>query len=191
MFLCLHNVKSKEYLRLLNLLDNYCLLVFSIYFIAFKSNFYEQFFESMFRCWVMMMQFERMHYDKALLVAVSMHQILKETHYPMCYRMMKPINAFDEYPVENYHSRLKARTRNCNAANQVQLKARKWDTWNHNLDSFKIWCEPKTKFSYSPRKIQFLKRKASEWLVSKFQQILRCPNLVVRMHETKEKRKGQ
>lgn len=181
--------KSVEYLCLLNLLDNYCPLVLSIYSVVFKSNFCEQFYESVFRCWVMMMKFERRHYDKALLVAVSMHQNLKEGSHPMYDRMTKALNAFDEYPVENYHSRLRARTRNCDAANQVQLKARELDACKHELDSFKIWCEPKRNFSYSPRKIQFLKRKASEWLVSKFQKILQYPNLAVRMQETKGKKK--
>ena len=181
--------KSIEYLCLLNLLDNYCPLVLSIYSVVFKSNSGEQFYESVFRCWIMMMKFERRHYDKALLVAVSMHQYLKEANHPMYDRMMKALNAFDEYPVENYHSRLRARTRNCDTGSQIQLKARELDACKHELDSFKIWCEPKRNFSYSPRKIQYLKCKASEWLTMKFQKILQSPNLAVRMCETKGKKK--
>ena len=63
--------KDLQYLTLLNLLDNYIPLVLSIYSIVFKSNDLEMYSKSFLHCSVLFMVFRRCHYDKALVVALS------------------------------------------------------------------------------------------------------------------------
>ena len=67
-FSVFYKCKDIEFLKLVNLLDNYIPLVFSIYSIVFKCNKYELFYKSLIHCWVMFVVFRRRHYCKALLV---------------------------------------------------------------------------------------------------------------------------
>ena len=91
--------KDLQYLTLLNLVDNYIPLVLSIYSIVFKSNDLEMYSKSLLHCWVMFMVFKRCHYDKALLVAVSIIKYWKENSHPLFQTMSDALVAFDEYPV--------------------------------------------------------------------------------------------
>ena len=95
---------------LLNLLDNYCPLVLSLYSIEFKTNHTVQYFHSILRCWLMLMVFKRRHYDKALLILLTSFIQLKECGHPLFDTLLNSLAAFDEYPVENFHSILRART---------------------------------------------------------------------------------
>ena len=65
------NCKDIEFLTLFNLVDNYVPLVLSIYSIVFKCSDYDLYCKSLLRCWIMMIIFQRRHYDKALLIALS------------------------------------------------------------------------------------------------------------------------
>ena len=58
--------KDVQYLVLLNLLDS-----LSIYSVVFKGNMAELYYESLLRCWVMFLMYQRRHYDKAPLIALS------------------------------------------------------------------------------------------------------------------------
>ena len=102
--------KDVQFLTLLNLLDNYVPLTLSIYFVIFKANKAELFYDSMFRCWIMFMMFRRRHYDKALLIALSNMEYWKSIDHPLSNLIYTSLNAFDEYPVENFHSILPANT---------------------------------------------------------------------------------
>ena len=103
--------KDLQYLTLLNLLDNYIHLVLSVYSIVSKSNDLEMYSKSLLHCWVMFMVFRRRHYDKALLVALSIIKYWKDHSHPLFQTMSSALVAFDEYPVENFHSLLRERTR--------------------------------------------------------------------------------
>lgn len=63
--------KDLQYGTLLNLLDNYILLVLSIYPVSFKSNMFDEFFNGMIRMWIMFTSLKRRHYNKATLVWIS------------------------------------------------------------------------------------------------------------------------
>ena len=64
--------KDVQFLTLVNLLDNYIPLMLSIYSIIFKCNKYDLFFKSLLNIWVMFVVFGRRHYNKALLIMLSM-----------------------------------------------------------------------------------------------------------------------
>eukprot|EP00112_Aurelia_sp_Birch-Aquarium-sp1_P003440 Seg1384.3 transcript_id=Seg1384.3/GoldUCD/mRNA.D3Y31 product="hypothetical protein" protein_id=Seg1384.3/GoldUCD/D3Y31 len=164
--------KDIEFMTLFNLLDNYCPLVLSIYSVVFKSNNCEQYYESVFRCWVMMMVFLRRHYNKALLIATSVYEHLKSVDHPILERLYDSLVGLDEYPVENFHSSLRARTRKTDTAEQIMMKALELDACKKELQSFKSWFTPARKVSFSPRTIGKLKSKAAGFIMQKFKLIL-------------------
>ena len=163
--------KDIQYLTLLNLLDNHVPLVLSIYSIVFKCNNYEQYCQSLLRCWVMFMVFQRRHYDKALLVALSMFRYWKDRNQPFFDKMLSSLVVFDEYPVENFHSVLRARTKEGNTGDQINFKAKEIDACKHELHSFKSRFVPPKKFNFSNKRISHLKVKAAKFLVKKFEVI--------------------
>ena len=163
--------KDVEYLTLLNLVDNYIPLVLSLYSIIFKCNDYENYYLSLLRCWVMMMVYQRRHYDKALLIALSLFDHWKTNCHPFHEAMVKALSAFDEYPVENFHSILRGRTKETDTASQIALMAKEIDACKHELNDFKCWFVPPKKFNFSQKRIDDLKVKAAGFLTAKFKAI--------------------
>ena len=163
--------KDVEFLTLINLLDNYIPLVLSIYSIVFKCNDYQLYRQSLFQCWVMFMVFRRRHYDKALLVTLSTFLHWQQNNPVMFETIRQYIVAFDEYPVENFHSILRARTKEYDTADNIIFKAREIDECKHEMESFKSNFVPPRKFNFSSKKINMLKSKAAEFLTTKFQSL--------------------
>ena len=117
--------KDIEFLTLINLVDNYVPLVLSIYSIVFKCNDYELYCKSLLHIWATFMVFHRRHYDKAILVILSHLMYWKEKNHPMNNTLHQALAAFDEYPVENFHSLLRASWTNAtDNAEQISLKAK-------------------------------------------------------------------
>ena len=169
------NCKDIEFLTLINLIDNYVPLVLSIYSVVFKSNSYDLYCKSLFRCWIMLMVFHRRHYDKALLVALSTLKYWHENTHPMHQIVQDFIVAFDEYPVENFHSVLRARTNDTDTAEQIQKKAKEIDACKNEMQAFQSSFVPPRKFNFSRKRIDSLKARAAEFLVSKFEAIYSQP----------------
>ena len=162
-----YHSKDIEFLTLVNLVDNYIPLVLSIYSIVFKCNDYDLYCESLLRCWVMLIVFHRRHYDKALLVILSTFIYWEKNNHPMYNALRQALVAFDEYPVENFHSVLHGRTNATDDANQISLKAKEIDACKHELH-FKSMAVPPKKFNFSRKTIATLKVKAAEFLTEKF-----------------------
>ena len=173
--------KDTEYLTLVNLLDNYGPLVLSIYSIVFKCNSYELYCESLLHCWIMFVVFQRRHYNKALLITLSLFQYWQENAHSMFDTLRHYLVAFDEYPVENFHSVLRARTKETDTPEQIAFKAKEIDACKHELHSFKSVFVPPRKFNYSSKKINTLKAKAAEFLTNKFEAISNQPNVATQL----------
>ncbi|CAB4023389.1 Hypothetical predicted protein [Paramuricea clavata] len=76
------------------------------------------------------------HYNKALLVNLSLFQHWEENTHSMFETARQYIVAFDEYPVENFHSVLRARTKETDSADQIAFKAKEIDACKHELHNF-------------------------------------------------------
>ena len=63
--------------------------------------------------------FRRRHYNKALLALLSTFLHLEENDHALCDTLRKHLVAFDEYPVENFHSLLRRRTKDTDSANVI------------------------------------------------------------------------
>ena len=171
------NCKDIQYLTLLTLLDNYTPLVSSIYSIVFKCNDFEAYCQSLLRCWVMTMVFQRRHNDKALLVLISMFRCWKEQGHPFHEILASCLVAFDEYPVENFHSFLRARTTEGNTGEQIALQAKEIEACKHELQNFTSWLLPNIKFNFCTKSINILKVNAARFKKKiKFQAILNNPD---------------
>ena len=62
------------------------------------------FLEVIYGGWIMMMIFHRRHYDKALLIVVSIFKYWQENTHQMYKIIQQFLVPLDEYPVENFHS---------------------------------------------------------------------------------------
>ena len=159
-----------------NPLDNYIPLVLSIYSIVFKCNKYELFYKSLIHCWVMFVVFRRRHYDKALLVPLSALLHWQENIPSMFNTLHQHLLAFDEYPVENFHSLLRRRTTEADTADHIALKAKEIDVCKHDLNAFQSVFVPPRKFNFSTKRIDKLKTKAAKFLTNKFETLYTNPN---------------
>ena len=174
-----YHSKDVEFLTFVNLVDNYVPLVLSVYSIVFKCNDYDLYCKSLLRCWVMFMVFHRRHYDKALLIILSAFTYWQEKNHPMYHTLRQALVAFDEYPVENFHSVLRARTNATDNADQISLKAKEIDTCKHEMHSFKSMFVPPKKFNFSRKTIEKLKFKAAQFLTKKFGELHTNPGQAV------------
>ena len=178
-FSVFYKCKDIEFLTLVNLLDNYIPLVLSIYSIVFKCNKYELFYQSLIHCWVMFVVFRRRHYNKALLVTLSAFLHWQENIPSMFNILHQHLLAFAEYPVENFHSVLRRRTKETDTADHIALKAKEIDACKHDLNAFQSVFVPPRKFNFSTKRIDKLKTKAAEFLTNKFETLYTNPNKAV------------
>ena len=167
--------KEIEFLTFLNLLDNYIPLVLSIYSVIFRNNMPDTYYDSMLRCWMMFLIFGRRHYDKALLIALSNIEYLKSIDHPLLQTIFSSLCAFDEYPVENFHSLLRARTQDTDTAEKINQAAREIDARKHELHDFQTVFVPIRKSGFSERKLTSLKLKSAEFITKKFGAIMANP----------------
>ena len=129
----------------------------------------------------MFVVFQRRHYNKALLITLSLFQYWQENAHSMFDTLRHYLVAFDEYPVENFHSVLRARTKETDTPEQIAFKAKEIDACKHELHSFKSVFVPPRKFNYSSKKINTLKAKAAEFLTNKFEAISNQPNVATQL----------
>ena len=73
--------------------------------------------------------------------------------------MQNSLVAFDEYPIENFHSVLRARARATDNGDQINLMAKEIDACKHELQTFKALFVPPRKFAFSSKKVNELKNK--------------------------------
>ena len=151
------NSKNLQYVALLNLLDNYLPLVLSIYTITFKRNDFLQYRSAMIRIWVMFVCLKRRHYKKSPLVWLSCTTHW-ENNVPQLYSLWKKWpTIFDEYPVENTHSILRAQTHQSDTAEQLTKKAKIIFGSKERQMNFRSAFTPPKQFTFSLQQLQFLK----------------------------------
>ena len=184
-----NNCKEVEYVTLLNLFDSYCPLVLSLYSIEFKNNYSSHYMQLVLQCWVMLMVFRRKHYNKALLILLTSLNHLKQTCHPLFGLLLNSLVAFDEYPVENFHSILRGRTKATDTGEQIFFKAREIDACKNQLHEFKSWFVPPRKYTFCPGKIKVLKIKSAKFLVEKFAKLKTSTNHGKMVPKTSRQRK--
>ena len=97
-------------MTLVNILDNYTPHLLCIYSIVFKLNKTEMHINSIVRAWVMFFTFRRTHYNKNPLKWLSDYLYWNTQGHPLDGIFDRFLSILDEYPVENFHSRIRPRT---------------------------------------------------------------------------------
>ena len=180
--------KDIEFLTFLNLLDNFIPLVLSIYSVIFRNNMPDTY---MLRCWMMFLMFGRRHYDKVLLIALSNIEYLKSIDHPLLQTIFSSLCAFDEHPVENFHSLLRARTQDTDTAEKINQAAREIDARKHELHDFQTVFVPIRKSGFSEMKITALKLMSAEFVTKKFGAIIANPGQAKCMTKQKKNQQNQ
>ena len=167
--------KDPQYGTLINLLDNYIPLVLSIYSISFKLNHFSEYFRAIIRIWIMFTCLQRRHYNKAPLVWINM--CLHWGKYsPHLYQLLQNyITVFDEYPVENTHSILRAQTKPSDTAEELCKKAKAIFQSKEKQSNFRSFFTSPKQFSFSHNQLQFLKVKCAKVLSDMFKKIAQAP----------------
>ena len=167
--------KDPEYGTLFNLLDNYIPLVLSIYSISFKLNNFSEYFRAMIRMWIMFTCLKRRHYNKAPLVWLNMCSHWGQ-HSPQLYKLLRTyITIFDEYPVENTHSILRAQTKPSDSADELRNKAKQIFESKEQQATFRSAFTSPSQFSFSQNQLQFLKVKCAQVISSMLTRIATTP----------------
>lgn len=167
--------KDLQIRTLLNLLENYTPLVLSIYSVLFKSNCYAGYYLAMQQVWVMFWSFRRRHYDKSPLVWLSNMLYLARIEHPLYNTIRQNLNILDEYPVENFHSLLRARTEPWDDGQAVQRKAVWIDERRHELHEFATWFVPPRQCQLRRSQLRNLKAQAANYLLSTLNEICTHP----------------
>ena len=171
--------KDIEYRTLLNLLDNYLPLVLTIYTVTFKLKNSTEYFHGMIRIWTMFLCLERRHYNKAPLVWLAMvtHWGM---HHPGLYQMLQSnVVLFDEYPVENAHSIIRARTNDSDTAEQLIQKAKASFQAKQAQTNFREQFTPTKHLLISQNSLSKLKAKCAKILADIFAEIAKHPGNAV------------
>ncbi len=171
----LHRCKDMQIRTLLNLLENYAPLTLSIYSVLFKSNSYDEYFKAMQQVWVMFWCFRRRHYDKAPLVWLANMLYLKNNQHPMFTTIRDNLHILDEYPVENFHSLLRARTELWDNAETIQKKAIWIDQRRQQLHNFSTWFVPPRQCQLKRNQLRYLKFRAAQYLLELINNICTHP----------------
>ena len=94
----------------IDLLDNLIPATLDIYAILFRSGSSEQYVETVFRIWTFALRWKRKNYNKAPLVFLSDLFYWQDNHHPFADAVKKYLPCFNDYYVENTHSRIRANT---------------------------------------------------------------------------------
>lgn len=168
--------KDLQYGTLLNLLDNYLPLVLSIYTITFKTNNFKEYYNAMVRIWVMFVCLKRRHYNKAPLVWLSCTSHWGKNYTELYDHFTKWPTIFDEYPVENTHSILRAQTKPSDTAEKLTTKAKSIFESKQRQGNFRSIFTPPKQFNFSQQQLQFLKVKCAQFLTMILSKIHSQPN---------------
>ena len=105
--------------------------------------------------------FRRRHYNKALLVWLSNFLFLKQIDHPLFHLIMNHLNVLDEYPVENFHSILRASAKDSDNEKSLQEKARALDSNKETLSEFESTFVKPQKQSSKRTELGLLKLKTN------------------------------
>ena len=99
--------KDIEYQMLLDLLDNLIPATLDIYAILFRSGSFDEYVETIFRIWTFALRWKRKNYNKAPLVFLSDIFYWEDINHPFLEAMKMFLPNFNDYPVENMHSKIR------------------------------------------------------------------------------------
>jgi len=130
---------------------------------------------------------KRRHYNKAPLVWLNMCSHWGK-HSPQLYKLLRTyITIFDEYPVENIHSILRAQTKPSDSADELRNKAEQIFESKEQQTTFRSAFTSPSQVSFSQNQLQFLKVKCAQVLSSMLTRIATTDKAHSRQMQKKKK----
>jgi hypothetical protein len=115
--------KDIEYRTLADLLDNIIPAALDVYAVLFRSGSYEEYTEAIFRIWTFALRWKRRNYNKAPLAFLSDIFYWEKNKHPMLDAVQTFLVNFNDYWVENMHSRIRATTSAKDSADNIIKQA--------------------------------------------------------------------
>src|SRR5260364_92317 len=115
--------KFTEYQTLIDLMDNIIPAVLDIYAVLFRSGSFDEYLETIFRIWTFALRWKRKNYNKASLAFLSDIFYWEQNNHPIKEAIKLFLVNFNDYWIENIHSRIRASTTCKDNANNIQKQA--------------------------------------------------------------------
>jgi hypothetical protein len=115
--------KDLEYCTLIDLLDNIVPAVTDVYALLFRSGAFEEYIETIFRLWTFALRWRRKNYNKAPLAFLSDYFYWKASGHPFAEVIQTHLVNFNDYFVENLHSKIRANTNAHDSAENIIAQA--------------------------------------------------------------------
>ena len=98
------------------------------------------------------------------LVWLSNFLFWKAQDHPLFHTLMQHLNAFDEYPVENFHSILRAQTHEFDSGELFRQKAKVLDGNKTTASNFASVFDIPRKYTFKRDKLEDLKLSAAQFI---------------------------
>ncbi|CAB4417283.1 unnamed protein product [Rhizophagus irregularis] len=102
--------KDIEYHMVIDLLDNIIPATLDVYSILFRSGSFNEYIETIFRIWTFALRWKRHNYNKAPLAFLSDIFYWQDTNHPFAEAVKLFLVNFNDYYVENMHSKIRSQT---------------------------------------------------------------------------------
>jgi hypothetical protein len=158
--------KDVEYRMMIDLLDNIIPATLDIYTILFRSGAFEQYLETIFRIWTFFLRWKRKNYNKIPLAFLSDYFYWKKNNHPFAKLLEKSLVNFNDYFVENIHSKIRAQTNKFSSPESIIREAFIIDSCKKSpfVDAF----SKNKKYPYTPAHLDYLTKKTSCFLLEYF-----------------------
>ncbi len=167
---CFSKSKDLAYCTFFDLLDILIPSTLDIYTALFWNNHFDEYVEAIFQLWTMMCRFQRKNYDKIILTFLSDVQYWSQIDHPILSVLKTYLNAFDEYPVENFHSLVRRQT-NAKVSTPEWLRRDGIFVDHKRHDDFAQIFRIKRSYSYSKQNIDLMAKSAAIFLLQFFDNI--------------------
>ncbi|RHZ53704.1 hypothetical protein Glove_438g7 [Diversispora epigaea] len=155
----------------IHLLDNIIPATLNIYAILFKSGSFNEYVEIIFRIWTFALRWKRHNYNKTPLAFLSDIFYWEDTNHPFIEVVKLFLVNFNDYYVENYHSKIRAHTNTNNNVDNIIKQAFVIDEQNQ-CEIKNIFEKIKT-YPYKLSSLNLLTEKTSLFLLEYFQEIFK------------------
>ncbi|CAB4393527.1 unnamed protein product [Rhizophagus irregularis] len=148
--------KDVEYQTTIDLLDNLIPATLDVYAILFRSGSFKEYVETVFRIWTFALRWKRKNYNKAPLVFLSDIFYWQDNHHPFADAIKNYLPCFNDYYVENTHSRIRANT-SPNATVENIIK-QAYVIADHDPIFKDVYCKTR-RYPYSSSTLDYLSNK--------------------------------
>lgn len=160
--------KDLEYQTMIDLLDNLIPAALDIYAVIFRSGSFEEYVDTIFRLWSFALRWKRKNYNKIPLAFLSDYFYWKDNNHPFLEAIQSQLVNFNDYYVENWHSKIRANTSPQYSAEAITLQSLVLDAQDQSfINTFKKL----KKCPYKESTFNFLKYKTSLFLIDYFHKI--------------------